>query len=165
MCEESRKRGMKGFASMEADKDVIELGPPTHIGIVVKDLKEASAYYTSMFGIGPWTFGQNNPTKEEVLVGEPFKLDVCFTKWGPLTIELLQPVEGDSVWAKFLKTSGGGIHHVCHKVANVDQVIKQMEERGAKMTTGGIVGDDKWCYFETSPGGLIFEILSESAPL
>lgn len=146
---------------MSVDGSIVKLSAPSHVGIVVKDLKEASEHYTSMWGLGPWTFLDNNPTKAQMLVGEPFKLSVCMAQWGPVVVELLQPIEGKSVWSDFLDTRGEGLHHICHTVPNFEEVVAQMQARGAKMLAGSWYKTIRWCYFETSPGGLVQEFIEE----
>jgi len=138
----------------------IDLPAPQHFGIVVRDIQKAVEYYTATWGLGPWTFIDNNPTKENMFVGEPFKLTVAMAEWGPVVVELLQPVEGTSVWSEFLHEHGEGLHHICHVVPNFDEVVTQYEERGFKMLAGARFSPTiRWCYFQTTPGGLIQEFL------
>jgi methylmalonyl-CoA/ethylmalonyl-CoA epimerase len=142
----------------------IDLPAPSHIGIVVKDLAEASRYYTTTFGLGPWT--ELAYERFEWLVGDPAsETPALRARTGAVTIELLQPVKGPSIWADFLESHGEGMHHLAYKVPNWEEVCSQMKERGAVMIAGGVVDGCGWAYFPTSPGGLIFEILDENLPV
>jgi len=143
---------------MEADTSTLRLPPPTHIGVVVRDIDEVAEYYTAMWGIGPWRKYEVSPSKEQMLVGEPFRLKVALAQWGPLGLELLQPEDRKSVWSEFLKTHGGGLHHVCFDVSNWDAVVAQLRKQSAKMVAGATRKDVRWCYFETKPGRLLIEI-------
>ena len=136
----------------------VKLPPPSHIGVVVKDIDKTVEYYTSKWGLGPWKRLERAPAKEQLLVGEPYRLKVAAAQWGPVVLELLQPAGGKSVWADFLETNGEGIHHLCFDVSNWDEVVAQLKKQGAKMVIGAKLEGVAWCYFETSPGGLIVEI-------
>lgn len=145
--------------------NIIELPPPSHVGVVVRDIKKTSEYYSSMWGLGPWKYLPNNPTRDQMIIGEPFKLDIYTAQYGPVVLELLQPIQGKSVWAEFLKAHGEGLHHVCHAVPNFDEVTFRMKDRGAKQLVCAWFGSIRWTYFETTPGGLVLEIIEEGAGL
>lgn len=146
---------------MAQDLGSVKLPPVSHIGIFVKSLEESSKYYTDTLGLGPWTFAENNPTKEQMLVGEPFKLSVCFAEWGSTVIELLEAKSENSVWSNYIRDHGEGIHHTAHMVPNFDEVIAGLEAHGAKMIAGSWYKTIRWCYMELNPGGLILEIMEE----
>ena len=139
----------------------LKLPPPAHIGVIVKSLEESSDYYSKVFGLGPWTFVDNNPTKEQMLVGEPFKLTVCFANWGPVVLELLEPRGGKSIWADFLEEHGEGIHHTCHAVPNFEEVVSDLQQQGGKMIAGSWFKTIRWCYLEFEPSGLVLEVMEE----
>jgi len=139
----------------------VKLPSVSHIGIFVKSLEESSKHYTETLGLGPWAFAENNPTKEQMLVGEPFKLSVCFADWGPLVMELLEPKSENSYWTDYLDKHGEGIHHTCHMVNNFDEIISGLESHGAKMLIGSWYKTIRWCYMELQPSGLVVEIMEE----
>ena len=146
---------------MVGELNELKLPPPSHIGVIVKSLEESSRYYTDVFGLGPWTFADNNPTREQMLVGEPFKLTVCLAKWGSLLIELLEPKSDKSVWSDFLKRHGEGLHHTCHMVKNLDDVVPELQKKGGKMIAGSWFKTIRWCYIEFPTSGLIIEVMEE----
>ena len=133
-----------------------------HIGVVVKDLDKTIDYYTSMWGLGPWQKLERSLTKEQLIAdavyNSPYVLKIGFAQWGSMKLELLQPVEGKSIWSDFLETSGEGIHHLCFDVSNWDEAVTQTKKQGARLLVGARTKEVSWCYFETSPGGLIIEI-------
>lgn len=148
---------------MTLNVSVAALSNPHHIGVVVKDIDETTKFLSSMFGLGPWDISEYVPAKDEVIVGEPFRLKIAFAKLGETSLELLQPVEGDSIWAQALKTHGEGVHHICFGVSNWDEVVTKTQEQGGRMVAGGIVwGTTHWCYFDTNPGGIIVEFIEVS---
>jgi catechol 2,3-dioxygenase-like lactoylglutathione lyase family enzyme len=140
----------------------VKLPPPRHIGVVVKDIDKAVDYYTSMWGLGPWKRFERLVTQEQLLAeGQykwPYTLKIAAAEWGPVFLELLQPAKGKSVWSDFLETRGEGLHHLCFDVADWEEVVSQLKKQGAKVIVGARTEVVTWCYFETSPGGLIIEI-------
>ena len=143
----------------------LTLPPPAHIGVIVRSLEESSRYYTEVFGLGPWTFVDNNPTKEQMLVGEPFKLALCFAKWGTITMELLEPKSDNSLWSDFITRHGEGIHHTCHMVSNFSEVVEALQKEGGKMVAGSWFKGIRWCYIEFNPSGLVLEVMEEGGEL
>ena len=80
---------------------------PSHIGVVVKDIDETTKFLSSMWGLGPWQIQDTSPSKDEIMVGEPFTLKIMYTELGPTGLELLQPVESPrSVWAQHIEAHG-----------------------------------------------------------
>jgi len=64
----------------------IELPTPESVITVVRDIDSTVALLESKFGIGPWEKQEYAPTKDELLVGEPFKLRFAFAQVGSLVL-------------------------------------------------------------------------------
>ncbi len=142
---------------------VTALSNPHHIGVVVKDIDETTKFLSSMFGLGPWDISEATITKDEVIVGEPFRLKIAFAKLGETSLELLQSLEGRTIWSEFLEIHGEGVHHIAFGISNWDEVVSKAKEQGARMVAGGIVwGTTHWCYFDTKPGGIVVEFIEVS---
>lgn len=93
-----------------------------HIGIAVKSLETATAFYKSM-GIEPHHF-------EEV---ESQKVRVAFIKVGDSNIELLEPTSEESPIAKYLEKKGEGIHHIAYLVDDITSALAKLKADGAKL--------------------------------
>ena len=53
-------------------------------------------------------------------------------------IELLEPLGDDSPIAAFLRRNpGGGIHHVCYEVDDIEAACRQLNARGMRILGGG----------------------------
>lgn len=139
--------------------DIVALPSPNHIGVVVKDVDKTTKFLSSMWGLGPWHTLDCKARKDDMIVGEPFRLKIAFAKLGSTVLELLQPVEGNSIWAQALETEGEGIHHIAFSVSNWDEMVSKLQERGGKMVGGAIFDGKRWCYFDTKPGGIIVEFM------
>ena len=162
---------------MQSDAGAVALPSSIHhIGVVVEDIDKTMEFLSSIWGLGPWQTFEYVQGKEGLLAGEPFRLKVAFVKVGPTQFELLQPVEGNSVWAQFLKTNGEGVHHVAFMVPNWDEMVSHVLGHGGRMIAGGraeakeeagkimVVGSAtgmRWCYLDTKPGGIIVEFMDE----
>jgi len=61
------------------------------------------------------------------------KVKVAFlvTRPGDVRIELVQPAAGDSPVNRFLTGKGGGFHHICYEVEDLDRALAEFRGRGA----------------------------------
>ncbi len=94
-----------------------------HIGIAVKDLDQAMKLYRDAFGIEPGMVYESSYTKAKI----------AFFPIGEVRIELMQPVNPDSVLGKFLEKKGEGIQHIAYKVKDVDRSLTELEEKGVQL--------------------------------
>ncbi|MCP5048627.1 MAG: methylmalonyl-CoA epimerase [bacterium] len=97
-----------------------------HIGKVVGDIAEARTYYKETFGFE----ALGEPVIDPIQKVEVLLINSGF---GPeVTIELVRPISEDSPVYRFLKKTGGGIHHLSYEVEDIHAAIAQLEEKGAK---------------------------------
>lgn len=94
-----------------------------HLGIAVPNLKEAVRFYTELLGHGP---------EHEEEVAEQ-KVRAAFFSVGESNFELLEPTVSDSPIAKFLEKRGGGIHHVCVEVDDIDASLARYKAQGIQL--------------------------------
>ena len=94
-------------------EEPILLPPVNQIGIVVRDAEKVSRYYSSIFGIGPFTTYDMNLTRA-TLNGKPAptSLRMVIARMGPVEIELIQVLDGGDFYTGFLDTHGEGLHHL-----------------------------------------------------
>ncbi|MEF3254666.1 MAG: methylmalonyl-CoA epimerase [Deferribacterales bacterium] len=93
-----------------------------HIGIAVKSLDNALAFYDSI-GIKPYHF-------EEV---ESQKVKVAFIKVGESNIELLEPTSPESPIAKYIEKRGEGIHHIAYEVKDIKKSLEMLKANGCQL--------------------------------
>ena len=94
-----------------------------HIGIAVKNLKEAAEKYVALTG--------NADYETEYVAGQD--VDVAMFEVGESKIELLQGRTENSPISKFLEKNREGLHHVAYGVEDIYAVIKELEEKGYRM--------------------------------
>ena len=88
-----------------------------HIGIVVRDIKEALRVYKVALGL---------PLEEIVQVPDQ-EVQVAFLPIGESNIELVQPTSSGSGIARYLEKRGEGIHHICVKVDDIQAALAQLQ--------------------------------------
>lgn len=149
---------------MQSQNTPKELSFLSHIGFVSKDADRAAEFLSS-FGIGPWQSFEFAPTKEQLTMTEckPFHLHIQWARlWGNVVLEVLEPVDSESLWAKYLETHGEGLQHIAFRVSNVGEIVSKLKAQGSKVLIGGTsLGGKRWCYIETKPGSLIIELVED----
>jgi len=69
---------------------------------------------------------------------EPYSMKVALTTVGSMMVELIQPLEGKSVYREFLGEKGEGVHHLAsYAVDDVDLAIANLERKGIKILQSG----------------------------
>jgi len=91
-----------------------------HIGIAVKNIKEANKVYEKLLGVAPY--------KTETVESEG--VNTSFFQTGESKIELLQATKPESAIAKFIEKKGEGIHHIAFAVKDIKAEIKRLKEEG-----------------------------------
>jgi catechol 2,3-dioxygenase-like lactoylglutathione lyase family enzyme len=127
------------------------------VAIIVKDLDETVELYWRAFGIGPWhfyTYGRPF-VKQMSYKGEPadYKMRVALSYFGPMRVELIEVLEGDTVYADFIREHGYGIHHFGLLVDDMQAALAQAEAAGFRMIMDGsgfgLDGDGHYAYLDT----------------
>lgn len=111
------------------------------IAFVVKDLDRTVENYHKLFGIGPWHFyTYGKPLVPRMTRnGKPaeYTMRVALSYFGPMRIELIEQVGGDTVYKEFIEEHGYGIHHLGVLVDNMEAALEEAESRGLRMTMDG----------------------------
>ena len=94
-----------------------------HIGIAVKNMEEALAFYRDTLGI--------SSVGTEVI--EEQKVKVAFLPLGDTELELLESTSPDGPVAKFIEKRGEGIQHVALRVENIEEALKELKEKDFKL--------------------------------
>jgi catechol 2,3-dioxygenase-like lactoylglutathione lyase family enzyme len=141
-----------------------------HVGVVVKDIKKAIAYFESL-GIGP--FGESGrpatftvPFKGE-LHGKPaeWKTTISNAKLGDVELELLEPTEGAQALKESLDKTGEGLHHIGFITDNLDREKANFKKNGIGIWTAGQAAGGPFFYSDPSPvGGLAVEFRTMVSP-
>ena len=128
------------------------------VALVVPDLEATMRAYWERHRVGPWaryTFGPET-VQEMTYRGrrQDYRMRVAFARSGEVQLELIQPLDGPSIYHEFLAAQpGGGLHHIGALVPDLAVAIREMQARGAVMIQSGrgtgVAGDGGYAYFET----------------
>ena len=94
-----------------------------HIGIAVKDLPAALAFYRDALGL-------EIEGTEEV---DSQKVRAHFAVVGEARLELLEATAPDSPIAKYIDRRGPGLHHITLRVDDIEAVLAQLKARGVRL--------------------------------
>jgi methylmalonyl-CoA/ethylmalonyl-CoA epimerase len=128
-----------------------------HIGIAVNNLQESIEYYEKVLGLECYAV-------EEV---KDQKVKTAFFQVGDTKIELLESTDPEGPIGKFVAKKGAGMHHMAFAVADADQALKDVEEKGIrlidKVSRKGAEGLRIGFLHPKSTGGVLTELCSKSA--
>jgi len=126
-----------------------------HLGIAVKNLDEALAFYAGPLGMAV-------SLRETV---EAEKVKVAMLPAGGPRLELLEPAAPDSAIAKFLEKRGPGLHHIALRVPDLYAAVERLRASGARLLNEPRQGAGGHLYVFVHPastGGVLLELIQET---
>jgi methylmalonyl-CoA/ethylmalonyl-CoA epimerase len=94
-----------------------------HVAIAVKDIDESLVFWRDILGM-ELHHTEDVPSQKAV---------VAFLPTGDSEVELVKPTVDDSGVAKFIAERGGGIHHLCMEVDDIDGMLAMLKEKGVRL--------------------------------
>jgi catechol 2,3-dioxygenase-like lactoylglutathione lyase family enzyme len=134
------------------------------VGIVVKDIDKTIEYYQGTLGIGPWAVFKGEPAWCRESCGEVTTSGkIAMAQVGPVQIELIQILEGRSVYADLLG-EGEGLHHLGFFVRDIDKRLQAAKDAGIEVIQHGLLKQMgltiEYAYLDTlATGGVIMEFI------
>jgi len=151
-----------------ANKGMTSFDPSAlcQVAIVVKSVDETVKFYTEVFGIGPFEIREvdfPNATYYGRKAG--YRGKRAFAKLGPVTLELIELIEGKTVHEDFLKEKGEGLHHIGFAVKDLKRCEEEAEKLGLKVIQGMRREDGSgFAYLDSDRiGGAMFELIQWQA--
>ena len=134
------------------------------LGIVVRDLDATVRRYVDDYGIGPWQFAQIDPGDANNYreYGQPIErhIRIAVATVGGVMWELIEPLDEDGIFARFLAEKGEGIHHVAVATPNFDETLAQADRENKVILSGEFSGANV-AYLDTQRDlGVTIEIFS-----
>jgi hypothetical protein len=131
----------------------------SQIAVVTNDLQRTMEQYTKLLGWGPWSVFRHEPPRlhDTVVRGRPtdYTMLGAETHVGDMGFELLQPLEGPSIYKEWLEQHGEGLHHVAVMLHDFDEsteLKKKFDEIGSSVLMGGRIGETiEFFYLDTEP--------------
>jgi 4-hydroxyphenylpyruvate dioxygenase-like putative hemolysin len=148
-------------------KKILGLDKVNQVGIVVRDMDKAIRNYWEIFGISfpkvvvPDYFNR-------VYRGKPgnFRMKIGLAMMGEVQIELIQPLEGKTIYGEFLERWGEGIHHLGFDLNNLDERVAAFQELGIGVLMSGERVGGKFAYMDTEGTvGIIVELMQREKSL
>jgi catechol 2,3-dioxygenase-like lactoylglutathione lyase family enzyme len=138
------------------------------IGYVVENVEETVKRYYEKFGIGNWHFYTYAPPllKFQNYHGKPitYNTRIALGYFGDTRIELIQNVEGKTIYTDFIEAHGYGVQHLGIYVPDMREALKDAAAAGYSvlMEGGGfgLDGDGHFVYLDTEKDcGITFELI------
>ncbi len=126
----------------------------TQIAIVVKDIEKTSEAYSRILGLPkpPISIsGGENARAVHRGKSTMAQAKLAFFDLGQVSLELIEPMGGDSVWQEVLDEKGEGVHHIAFHVKGTDKVTAYLAEHDIPVIQQGHY-----------PGGMYTYVDSES---
>ncbi len=134
------------------------------LGYVYKDIEKQAKIMENMFGVSKFVIFDPVDVKVNYRgVNKTIKMKAGFgTLYDDTQIELLQPVEGESMYNEFLDQGREGFHHILYIVDNLQAVINKYKEAGIIVIQSGKVMRSSYVYMDTEETlGIIVEFAKE----
>ncbi len=146
----------------------IKIDKIIQIGIVVKDLRKTVDNYWATLGIGPWQIVRMEPPilTDVTLRGKPVKASMlaAIAQNGSIQLELIQPLDGQSIWKEFMEARGEGLHHVQSLVKDPKVIRAAFKELGVNVLMSGKIANNMFYYMDTERLlGIILEFIDTSS--
>lgn len=122
-----------------------------HVAIAVPDIDSSLTFWRDAMGL-------KVDHVEEV---PSQKSTVVFIPVGESEIELVKPTSGDTGVAKFIAEKGGGLHHLCFEVDDIDAMLADLKEKGVRLineTALDLPGRRMAFVHPKSTGGVLVEL-------
>ncbi len=129
----------------------------TQISLAVRDLKATMEHYHRAFGWSDWkVYDHHEPLHHGTeLRGQSvaYNLRGAEVMVGSMNFELLQPVEGPSLWKEFIQSRGEGIASIAvmfDTLEESDAVKQEFQKRGIEVTMRAQIGEHiEYYYLDT----------------
>jgi methylmalonyl-CoA/ethylmalonyl-CoA epimerase len=111
------------------------------IGIVVRNLETAMRKYIDDYAIGPCDTHEFNAGSAEDLHEDGRAVErswrLATTMVGRVQWELIEPLDDESDYARFLAEKGEGVHHIAVAPTNFDQALADQAKKGRETVLSG----------------------------
>jgi methylmalonyl-CoA/ethylmalonyl-CoA epimerase len=142
---------------------------PQHMAIVVRDIDKAIDYYQSL-GMGPFVTPPAINIKKRTEHGKATaaagsKIREAIGDMGPIRLQLIQPVAGQSIYQEFLDTKGEGVHHYAFIVDDIEKEEAEFINKGVEILSSvRLEGGGGHIIVNTAvTGGILIELMQPPA--
>ena len=122
-----------------------------HVAVAVADLDSSLTFWRDAMGI-ELHHVEDVPSQ---------KAAVAFLPVGESEVELVKPTSDESGLAKFVAEKGGGLHHLCFEVDDIDAMLNELKAKGVRLIdeTAKVLPGRKMAFVHPkSTGGVLVEL-------
>jgi len=94
-----------------------------HLGIAVNSIDDGKNFWSEILGL---KFEGSETVEAQ-------KVTTAFFPVGDSEVELLESTSPDGPVAKFIEKRGQGFQHVAFRVANIEEALKELQEKGIQL--------------------------------
>jgi hypothetical protein len=117
------------------------------VALCVKDVIQTAENYWNILGIGPWEIRDwgSHVLYDRFYYGKPSwaRERIAHAYIGGLELELVQPVEGDSLYRDWIEEHGESLHHLKFLCDDIDEVSGLLTAQGFTSIQSGHFGDPR----------------------
>ena len=136
------------------------------MALLVPDLEDAMDAYIANMRLTFRVFEVDERTSTFSGSSEHFRIRIAVALAGVLSIELIQPVSGSTLYSKHLDSRGPGLHHMGVYVTDLAKARRSFaRQRCELLLEGQINGLGKFAYFDVPEMHCILEVLQFSLSL
>jgi methylmalonyl-CoA/ethylmalonyl-CoA epimerase len=120
------------------------------ICFVVPSVDDAVRIWHAKYGVGPWTLLNLAPDDPQVDGrDDPYAFRAAIATWGPIQLELIEPLDDRSHYAQSLAAHAGKPHFHHIKITNEDYhaAFDELLASGHQVVQSGRVGETAFAYF------------------
>jgi len=130
------------------------------LGFVYKDVEKQAKIFEELFNVPKFAI---IPETTQVVKyrGKDSKVNtkIAISRQFNIQIELIQLIEGESVFKEFLDQGREGLHHISLFIEDIDSYIEYFEKRGIEMIYSGSIGKRVYAFFDTEETlGMLLEV-------
>lgn len=141
-------------------------GHVDQIALIVPDLEAAMDGYIASLNISFHVFEVTEANSAFSGSSPQFRIRIAVALAGLVSIELIQPAAGSTLYSQHLESHGAGLHHMGFYVDNLEKARSGLAARGYRLILEGrINGLGEFAYFEAPDLHCIVEPLHLSAKL
>ena len=137
----------------------------TKVAIVVRDMDKTVNYYQSL-GMGPFVTAPPIEITKRMERGKPVtaggsRIREVIGNMGVVRLQLIQPIEGKTLFQEFLDTRGEGVHHYAFLVDDIEKQEAEFIDRGVEIVSSvRVQGGGGHIIIDTAKtGGILIELI------
>ncbi|TFG07783.1 MAG: hypothetical protein EU539_04080 [Promethearchaeota archaeon] len=129
------------------------------LGYVFKDVEKQAKIMETIYGMPKFAIMED---RDNIMTyrGKESKvsLKLAISRFNDLQIELIQVLEGESIYKEFIDSGREGLQHLSYFIEDLDSYIEAFKKAGFQMINYGHLGRQRYAYFDTEDSfGIILE--------